>query len=76
MDARAIGYKAVTFSLVLPTSASYPCFPILQEYLSLRGAAPKLPKYQYSWGSGQLAHLAKGVIVVIIGLLWSPGMLE
>lgn len=75
MDARTVGYKAVTFSLFshphLPPSS--PCSPTLQEGLSLRGAAPKLPKHQYSWGSGQVAPLARGATAMIQG---SYGALE
>lgn len=50
MEARGVGYKAVTFSLFshshLPLS--YPRSPTLQEGLSIRGAAQMLPKPHYS----------------------------
>lgn len=43
------------------TCLSHPCSPILQESLSIRGAAQMLPKHQNSQGSGQPAPLAMGV---------------
>ena len=60
-----------TFSLLAPTPASF--LSTLQEGLTVRGAAQRLPKHQYSWSSGQVAPLAMGASAMIQG---SPGALE
>lgn len=57
----------VPFSLFshLYLPLSYPCSPIPQEGLTLRGAAQMLPKHQYSWSSGQMVPLAMGASAMI-----------
>lgn len=56
------------FSLALPTSAFLlPLLPYIVGVYLLRGAALKLLKHQYYWGSGQLAPLAMGATVMTQG---------
>lgn len=56
------------FPLALPTSAFLlPLLPYIVGVGLLRGAALKLLKHQYSWGSGQLAPLAMGATVMTRG---------
>lgn len=65
--------RQLPFLSCLPTSAFLlPLLPYIVGVYLLRGAALKLLKHQYYWGSGQLAPLAMGATVMTQGLLWSP----